>query len=306
MDENSTKGIARGASLTLGPSLPGARPEPVAGATVTVEVTPSKARKTRRPAPQGTSAGGQVAPGPDKGAVAQPGRLVFDSHSSGPVVDKSAHHGALEFGPNIAVDSGPRFDVPGPMMRTVRDPALSLIALSGVDPEGPVMVEIPPVADAGHLSNLPSLACSRIGFANEYVRSDVREMVEHSAHFVHVLKLLRAAGAELVPVHALLVGDTRYFSLGLSNEIAERITENQLDALISDARSPAFHRTCTTGSPRICLHTGLDADGAETSVWFYGAHWAGDRLAALVRSCQHVLGPGGTACQRLFTPMVRI
>ncbi|MBT2374030.1 hypothetical protein [Pseudomonas fluorescens] len=174
-------------------------------------------------------------------------------------------------------------------MRTVRDPSLSLIASSEVDPEGPVMVEIPPVTDAGYLKHNLSLAGSRIGFACEYVSGDVRETIEHSAHFALVLNSLRIAGAQLVPVHALLVDDTRHFTLDLSNEINDRVTENRLDMLVSDAKSAAFHRAATSGNPSVCVPTGTDSDGAATSVWFYGAHWAGNRLAALVQGCQQVL-----------------
>jgi hypothetical protein len=230
------------------------------------------------------------APVKGKASEAATARLVFGSHAGGAIVDSSPHPGGLDFG--IAgghAGYGPRFDIPGPMMRTVRDPALSLSALSGVDPEGPVMVEIPPVADAGHLRNTPSLAGSRIGFAREYVSGDVREALVHSAHFAHVLDVLRAAGAQLVPVHAHLADDRRYFTLDPGNEINDRITESRLDVLVSDSQSSAFHRTATAGNPRMCVLTGTNADGAWTSIWFYGAHWARDQVAALAQGCQQAL-----------------
>ena len=152
------------------------------------------------------------------------------------------------------------------------------------------MVEIPPVADAGHLRNTPSLAGSRIGFASEYVAGDVRETIKHSAHFARVLNVLRAAGAELVPVQALVVDNTRHFTLNSNNEIDDRVTENRLDGLVSDAQSGAFHQTSTAANPRFRVSAGVDAKGVSLVVWFYGAHWGGDRLAALVRGCQQVLG----------------
>jgi len=184
---------------------------------------------------------------------------------------------------------GPRFDIPGPLMRSARDPAFSLSALSGVDPEGPVMVQIPPVADPGHFRNISLLTSSRIGFASEYVSGNVRQPVEHSVHFSLVLSALRAAGAQLLPVHATLVDDTRHFTLDQSNEINDRITENRLDMLVVDAQSRAFHRASAEGNPRLCVPIGIDADGIATAVWFYGAHWAGDRWAVLVRGCQQAL-----------------
>ena len=213
--------------------------------------------------------------------------VMFGTDTGGAIVGSGAHQSGLEF--DSPSGYGPRFDIPGPMMRTVRDPSLSLIALSGVDPEGPVMVEIPPVADSGHLINTPPLAGSRIGFASEYVAGDGRETIEHSAHFAQVLNVLRAAGAELVPVYARLTDDTGHFTLHPGNEINDRVTENRLDGLVSDAQSAAFHQAATAGNPRIRIPTGAGPDGVLTFAWLYGAYWAGDRLAALAQGCRLVL-----------------
>jgi len=185
--------------------------------------------------------------------------VVFGADPAGVIVRSGDHPSGLEFGSSSGY--GPRFDIPGPMMRAVRDPSLSLIALGGVDPEGPVMVEIPPVADAGHLINTRPLAGSRIGFASEYVAGDVRETIEHSAHFAQVLNVLRTAGAELVPVHARVMDDARHFTLDPGNEINDRVTENRLDGLVSDAQSAAFHQAATAGNPRIRIPTGTGPDG---------------------------------------------
>lgn len=213
--------------------------------------------------------------------------VVFGADTCGVIVSSGDHPSGLEFGSSSGY--GPRFDIPGPMMRAVRDPSLSLIALGGVDPEGPVMVEIPPVADAGHLINTRPLAGSRIGFASEYVAGDVRETIEHSAHFAQVLNVLRTAGAELVPVYARVMDDARHFTLDPGNEINDRVTENRLDGLVSDAQSAAFHQAATAGNPRIRIPTGTGPDGVSTFVWFYGAYWAGDGLAALAQRCRLVL-----------------
>lgn len=213
--------------------------------------------------------------------------VVFGADTCGVIVSSGDHPSGLEFGSSSGY--GPRFDIPGPMMRAVRDPSLSLIALGGVDPEGPVMVEIPPVADAGHLINTRPLAGSRIGFASEYVAGDVRETIEHSAHFAQVLNVLRTAGAELVPVFARVMDDARHFTLDPGNEINDRVTENRLDGLVSDAQSAAFHQAATAGNPRIRIPIGTGPDGVSTFVWFYGAYWAGDGLAALAQRCRLVL-----------------
>jgi len=213
-------------------------------------------------------------------------RLAYGCQVGGAIIDSPSHQGCLEFG---AMRHGPRFDIPGPLMRSVRDPAFSLSALSGVDPEGPVMVQIPPVADPGPFRDTPLLTGSRIGFASEYVLGNVRQSVEHSVHFSHVLAVLRAAGAQLLPVHALLMDDTRHFTLDQRNEINDRVTEHRLDLLVSDGQSRAFHRASAGGNPRICVPIGIDAEGIASVVWFYGAHWAGDRWAVLVQDCQQVL-----------------
>jgi len=227
----------------------------------------------------------------DENDPVQPKRLVFGSLGSGAIIDTSARQGCLEFGTanSHPVNPQPRFDVPGPMMRTVRDPALLLSAMSGVDPEGPVMVEIPPVVNPGNVSNCALLAGSRIGFASEYLLGNDRQPVEHSAHFIWVLKVLSNAGAQLVPVLARVSDDAHHFTLYASNEIDDRVMEGRLDALVSDASSVAFHPSATSAHPRISISTGPDTDGAATLIWFYGAHWASDQLGALVHGCQQVL-----------------
>ncbi|MFC6338428.1 hypothetical protein GIR22_25260 [Pseudomonas sp. CCM 7891] len=190
-------------------------------------------------------------------------------------------------------------------MRTVRDPSLSLSSLSGVDPEGPVMVEIPPVVNPGGVSRCALLAGSRIGFACEYVSGNDRQTAEHTAHFTWVLKMLGSVGVQLVPVSAQLGEDTRYFTLDSNNEIDDRVTQSRLDALVSDEQSAAFHQAATLGNPGICVSTGKDANGAATFVWFYGAGWVGDRLAVLVQAFEQVLENGSArAAPGLPTPAI--
>lgn len=205
-------------------------------------------------------------------------------------------HGGIEFDPgvghaahSVVLAYSPRFDIPGPMMRTVRDPALSLTALSGVDPVGPVMVEVPPIRDNSALKSPLALVGWRIGFADEYVRGEVRETVEHGLSFRQALEVLRIAGAQLVPVPAKLPDDALYFTLESSNEIDECVTEHRLDALVSDGQSTAFHASCKAGYPGICVTFGEDASGTSVVLWFYGARWARDSLSALVRGYQQAL-----------------
>lgn len=210
--------------------------------------------------------------------------------SAGATDNKAPPRGGIEFQPAATpVVQGPRFDIPGPMMKTVRDPSLSLLALSGVDPVGPVMVEVPPVMENNAAKSAPALADWRIGYADEYLRNNAREMVEHSSVFLQALEVLRAAGAEVVPVLALLPDSTAHFTLASSNEIDERVSEHRLDALVSDGQSPAFHGFCKTGYPGVCQIFHDELHGTKVVLWFYGARWARESLSALVRVYQQAM-----------------
>lgn len=208
---------------------------------------------------------------------------------SGSTDNVSTSRGGIEFQPAAApVVQGPRFDIPGPMMKTVRDPSLSLIALSGLDPVGQVMVEVPPIMENNAAKSAPALADWRIGFADGYLRNGVRETVEHSSGFLQALEVLKAAGAEVVPVEAQLP-DAAYFTLESSNEIDKRINEHRLDALVSDGQSPAFHLFCKTGYPGVCQIFSDGLQGTRVVLWFYGARWARDSLSVLVRVYQQAM-----------------
>lgn len=184
---------------------------------------------------------------------------------------------------------GPRFEVPGPMMNTVRDPALSLRALSGLDPVGTVLVEVPLVQHDSGLKTPPALAGWRIGFAEDYLRDGERETAEHSNGFLRTLEVLRAAGAQLVPVTAQMPDAALHLRFEGRNEIDDRIIEHRLDALVSEERSPAFHASCKAGYPGICLSFSDELTGAGVAIWFYGARWARDSLSVLVQAYQKVL-----------------
>ncbi len=221
---------------------------------------------------------------------------ILPDASSAAVGASGTPRGGIEFEPlsaqaayGVALAQGPRFDVPGPMMKAVRDPALSLTALSGLDPVGPVMVEVPPAQDNSGLGTPPALAGWRIGFADDYLRSGERETAEHSRVFLRTLEVLRTAGAQLVPVSAQIPDAALYFTLESRNEIDDRVTEHRLDALVSEQQSPAFHASCKAGYPGICLSFSDDITGAGVAIWFYGARWARDSLSVLVQAYQKVL-----------------
>lgn len=203
--------------------------------------------------------------------------------SSAPDVEnKSPAKGGITFGSSPGASEhaqggvpSPRVDVPGPMMKTVRDPALLLTALSGVDPSGPVMVEVPLVLNNSAFTRSQELAGWRIGFANRYVGAS--DMLEHSAAFVQALNILRSAGALLVPLDAQRVDLANQFTLGTRNEIDERVGEYHLDAIVCESKNTAFHGACESGSAGMC-----ELLEGGTMLWFYAARWAGERLRVLV------------------------
>lgn len=162
-------------------------------------------------------------------------------------------------------------------LKPLRDPALSLIALSGVDPSEPVMVEVPLVQNNSAFTCARTLAGRRVGFADRYQRGDEHCPIEHRASFSRALDVLRSAGAQLLPVPAQLPDDGLYFNLHTRNEIDERVTEYRLDALVSDSQSDAFHapagvaiRSSASHSmtARRCGSTPLAGRGIRWQTWY--------------------------------------
>lgn len=172
----------------------------------------------------------------------------------------------------------PGYNVPALPLKPMRDPLLTLIALSGIDPEGPVMVEVPLVQNNSTFTAMQALAGRRVGYAERYGRGDGHEPIQHRAPFVRALDVLRRAGAQLIPVPAQRVDGTLTFNLHTHNEIDELVNEYRLDALVSDSQSAAFHSACWSGYPRF----GEALYGGAT-LWFYGARWSKESLAALAQ-----------------------
>lgn len=172
----------------------------------------------------------------------------------------------------------PGYNVPALPLKPVRDAALSLIALSGVDPSEAGRVEAPLVPHTGTPTVTHSLAGSRVGFADRLVHGNDQTPIEHSAAFLEALGMLRRAGAQLVAVPAERADDTLRFTLHSRNEIDERVSEYRLDALVSESQSAAFHAACWSGYPSLG-----EPLGGGAMLWFYGAQWAKDSLKVLVQ-----------------------
>ena len=173
----------------------------------------------------------------------------------------------------------PGYNALAPLIKPVRDPALSLIALSGMDPTEPVMAEVPLVLNNTTSTASLGLEGYRIGYVNRYVQGNQVEVVDHSAALHRVFDTLRQAGVQLVSMDAQRVDDSLQFNLSVCNEIDELVSEYRLDALVSDDPSAAFHGACKHGYPNVCETL---EDG--TRLWFYGARWAAARLTVLLRA----------------------
>ena len=173
----------------------------------------------------------------------------------------------------------PGYNALAPHIKPVRDPVLSLIAMSGIDPTEPVMMEVPLVLNNTTFTASLTLAGYRIGYVDRYVQGNHVESIEHSAAVRGMFDLLRQAGAQWVAVDARRGDENLQFSLQGCNGIDELVTHHRLDALVSDDPDAAFHHACRSRYPNACETLG---DGSK--VWFYGARWAADRLTTLLRT----------------------
>lgn len=226
------------------------------------------------PLPQEREAVGLgCAPAPSQAQSAGPGSIVF-------AADRRENPALI-----------PGYNAIAPHIKTVRDPALSLIALSGIDHSEPVMVEVPLVLNNTTFTASELLSGWRIGFADRYVYGDHVEPVEHSVALRRVFECLRQAGVQWVPVAARRDDHTLKFNLR-RNEIDQLVSEYRLDALVSEDESVAFHGACTSAHASICEP--LD-DG--TKLWIYGAQWSANTLPRLLCAYRQmsagVSGPPG-------------
>ncbi|KTC50591.1 hypothetical protein AO262_22190 [Pseudomonas fluorescens ABAC62] len=159
------------------------------------------------------------------------------------------------------------------------------------------MVEVPLVQNDSTFAIVNVLAGRRIGFAERYEHRGNCEAIAHRAPFLRALALLRQAGAILLPVSAQRVDGSLQFDLHTRNEIDDLMNEHRLDALLSDSESTAFHGACWSGYPRLG-----ESLGEGTTLWFYGARWSMDSLAALVQAYRSIRDLAG-AQQRLPTAL---
>lgn len=173
----------------------------------------------------------------------------------------------------------PGYNAVAPMIRPVRDPSLSLIALSGIDPSDPVMVEVPLVLNNTTFTATPPLAGWRLGYVEHYVRGEHKEPAPRSPALRGAFDTLRQAGAQLVAVDAQRTDDSLHFSLRNRNEIDQLLADYRLDAVVSDDRRAAFHGDSPSDYPRVCE---VLEDGSQ--LWFFGSRRSRASLSLLVRA----------------------
>ncbi|SDR70257.1 hypothetical protein SAMN04490205_0065 [Pseudomonas trivialis] len=173
----------------------------------------------------------------------------------------------------------PGYNAVAPMIRPARDPALSLVALSGIDPSEPVMVEVPLVLNNTTFTATPLLAGWRIGYVDRYVRGEHTEPAQQSPALCRAFDILRQAGAQWVAVDAQQADDSLHFSLRNRNEIDELMADYRLDAVVSDDRRAAFHGDSPSDYPRVCE---VLEDG--TQLWFFASRRSRASLSLLVRA----------------------
>ncbi|KRP65171.1 hypothetical protein [Pseudomonas orientalis] len=196
----------------------------------------------------------------------------------------SASPGAIVFAAGRAEGAVliPGYNALAPMIKPTRDPALSLVAISGVDPTEPVMVEVPLVQNNSAFGAAPMLDGWRIGYVSRYVRDGHFEPSDQSVASRRAFAILRQAGVELVAVDTRRTDDP----LESGTAIDELVASHRLDALVSDEQSQAFHAACRSGYP-----SGCQALEDGTRLWFYGARWAGARVKVLLRACAQLIPP---------------
>lgn len=208
-----------------------------------------------------------------------------------PVKIDNARPSGIVFGPEHPQGAVriPGYNALAPLVKTVRDPSLSLIALSGIEPTGPLMVEVSLVENKTTFSATRMLVGWRVGYAERYVHNGHIEPVEHSSALRRAFEILRQAGAQLVAVDARRADDSLEFTLQAINEIDDLVTRYLLDALVSDDLSDAFRDACQSGYPSLCepLEDGVN-------LRFYGARWSRDALTVLAQAYrQQVSGATG-------------
>ncbi len=146
--------------------------------------------------PSGSSSGSGVA------AAAGLAAITVGTETSGSILSPAVANSLVGVKPTVGLVSRTGIlpisgtqDTAGPMARSVRDAAVLLTALAGVDPEDPVTGESAPVAGTDYAAALSetALAGARIGLVGNPPQGGAGTVYQAA------LAVLREQGAELVP-----------------------------------------------------------------------------------------------------------
>lgn len=207
--------------------------------------------------------------------------IAGQGHASGHSQTAKVNSGSIVFGAEHPAAPAliPGYNTLAPLIKTARDPALSLTALSGIEPTGQVMVEVPLVLNNTSFTASQVLSGWRIGYADRYVRGDHAEPVEHSSALRRAFEVLRQAGAQLIAVDVQRADDDPQSPMRPRNDIDDLVTRYRLDALMSDDLGTAFRRACRSG----CASVSEPQEGGM-KLWFFTARWSQDTLTTLVQA----------------------
>jgi amidase len=158
--------------------------------------------------------------------------LTIGTETSGSILSPSEANGVVGVKPTLGLTSragilplAPSFDVPGPMVRSVTDAALTLNAIAGPDPRDPATAgaQLPPGGDFTRGLKRDALKGKRLAYSDDAYES---LSDEERALFDAAIEKLEKLGATVVAVQAL---DAQYVGLteiaAIPNEFKASLNE---------------------------------------------------------------------------------
>ncbi|NWE23181.1 amidase family protein [Pseudomonas sp. P7548] len=150
--------------------------------------------------------------------------IALGTETNGSIIVPAALNGVVGLKPSVGlldrngiIPASHHQDVPGPMARSVFDVALMLNAMSGRDPKDPASVGAPEGIDYTKALVPGALIGKRIGYPANFIVEGKRVPVANSAQFTQTLKVLKDAGAILIPVNVRIADASGYEDLLLSD-----------------------------------------------------------------------------------------
>ncbi|NWA01682.1 amidase family protein [Pseudomonas gingeri] len=131
--------------------------------------------------------------------------LSLGTETMGSIICPSSKNGVVGLKPSVGllsrtgiVPASRELDSAGPITRSVRDAALMLNAMVGLDPQDPATAQVPVAKDYSALLKEDALKGKVIGYPSRF-QPGSEGLAEHP-RFAGAMAAMRAAGAQLVPV----------------------------------------------------------------------------------------------------------